>query len=41
MFDEDPPFVDIAPGNSGSGGYDATIGNPIRRLFALGLRKPF
>ena len=41
MFDEEPPFVDIAPGGSGSGGYDATIANPIGRLFALGLRKSF
>ena len=41
MFDEDPPFVDIARGNSGSGGYYATIGEPIGRLFALGLRKSF
>jgi iron complex outermembrane recepter protein len=41
LFDEDPPFVDIAPGNSGSGGYDATIGNPIGRLFAVALRKSF
>lgn len=41
LFDEEPPFVDIAPGNSGSGGYDATTANPIGRLFAIGLRKSF
>jgi iron complex outermembrane receptor protein len=41
MFDEDPPFVDVAPSGSGSGGYDATIANPIGRLYALSLRKSF
>jgi iron complex outermembrane recepter protein len=41
LFDEEPPFVDIAPGPSGSGGYDATIASPIGRLYALALRKSF
>ncbi len=41
MFDDEPPFVDISPGGSGSGGYDATIASPIGRLFALALRKSF
>jgi iron complex outermembrane receptor protein len=39
LFDADPPYVNIAPGVNGSGGYDATAANPIGRLFALGLRK--
>ncbi len=39
LFDADPPYVNIAPGVNGSGGYDATAANPIGRLFALSLRK--
>jgi iron complex outermembrane receptor protein len=38
-FDEDPPYVNIAPSANGSGGYDATVTNPVGRLFALSLRK--
>ncbi|MEO6367555.1 MAG: TonB-dependent receptor, partial [Steroidobacteraceae bacterium] len=38
-FDEDPPYVNLAPSANGSGGYDATASNPIGRLFALSLRK--
>jgi iron complex outermembrane recepter protein len=38
-FDEDPPFVNIAPTANGSGGYDATASNPVGRLFAISLRK--
>jgi iron complex outermembrane receptor protein len=38
-FDEDPPYVNVAPSANGSGGYDATVTNPIGRLFALTLRK--
>ena len=38
MFDADPPYVNLAPGGNGSGGYDATVGNPIGRQFAIGAR---
>jgi iron complex outermembrane receptor protein len=38
-LDEEPPYVNIAPGGNGSGGYDATSSNPIGRLFAVSLRK--
>jgi iron complex outermembrane receptor protein len=39
LFDEDPPYVNIAPGGNGSGGYDATAANPIGRLYSINLRK--
>lgn len=39
LFDEDPPFVNLAPSGNGSGGYDATATNPIGRLFALTVNK--
>jgi iron complex outermembrane receptor protein len=39
MFDEQPPYVNLAPSGNGSGGYDATATNPIGRLFALTLNK--
>src|SRR5690606_21928066 len=38
-LDEDTPYVNIAPSSNGSGGYDATVTNPVGRLFALSLRK--
>ncbi len=38
-LDDDPPYVNIAPGPNGSGGYDASASNPVGRLFALSLRK--
>jgi iron complex outermembrane receptor protein len=38
-FDEDPPYVNLAPNGNGSGGYDATASNPVGRLFAFSLRK--
>lgn len=38
-FDRDPPYVNIAPSLNGSGGYDATVANPIGRLFAVTLNK--
>jgi iron complex outermembrane receptor protein len=38
-FDEDPPYVNIAPTANGSGGYDATASNPVGRLFGISLRK--
>ena len=39
VFDEDPPYVNIAPSGNGSGGYDATVTNPVGRLFAVSVRK--
>lgn len=39
MFDEEPPYVNLAPSNNGSGGYDATATNPIGRLMAVTLNK--
>jgi iron complex outermembrane receptor protein len=38
MFDEDPPYVNIAPSGNGSGGYDATAASPVGRMFAASLR---
>jgi iron complex outermembrane receptor protein len=38
-FNEAPPYVNLAPGANGSGGYDATTANPVGRLFAINLRK--
>ena len=37
----DPPFVNVAPGGNGSGGYDATVANPVGRLFSFYARKRF
>ncbi len=39
VFDEDPPYVNLAPSANGSGGYDATVANPIGRLFAVSLQE--
>ena len=41
LFDQDPPYVNIAPGPNGSGGYDASAANPIGRQFAIGARISF
>lgn len=41
LFDVDPPYVNVAPGPNGSGGYDATAANPIGRQFAVGARVRF
>ncbi|WP_338446402.1 TonB-dependent receptor [Pelagerythrobacter marensis] len=41
LFDIDPPYVNLAPGGNGSGGYDATAANPIGRVIAVGVRKSF
>jgi iron complex outermembrane receptor protein len=41
MFDEDPPYVNIAPSGNGSGGYDATAASPVGRLFAASVRVGF
>ena len=38
-LDEEPPYVNLAPTGNGSGGYDATVANPVGRLFAVSLRK--
>jgi iron complex outermembrane receptor protein len=34
-----PPYVNIAPNQNGSGGYDATAANPIGRMFSFTMRK--
>lgn len=41
LFDEAPPYVNIAPNGNGSGGYDATAADPIGRVFAVSVRKSF
>jgi iron complex outermembrane recepter protein len=41
LFDEKPPYVNIAPSGNGSGGYDATAADPIGRLIAFSVRKRF
>lgn len=41
VFDTSPPYVNIAPGGNGSGGYDATAANPIGRMFSVGARLAF
>jgi iron complex outermembrane recepter protein len=41
LFDTDPPYVNLAPGGNGSGGYDATAANPVGRMFAVGARAAF
>lgn len=38
LFDQDPPYVNIAPSGNGSGGYDATAASPVGRMFAASLR---
>ncbi len=39
LFNISPPYVNIAPGSNGSGGYDATTTDPVGRLFAVSVRK--
>jgi iron complex outermembrane receptor protein len=41
VFDEDPPYVNIAPSGNGSGGFDATAANPVGRLYSVSVRKSF
>jgi iron complex outermembrane receptor protein len=41
VFDEDPPYVNIAPSGNGNGGYDSSAANPIGRLFGISLEKSF
>lgn len=38
-FDEEPPYVNLAPNVNGSGGFDATASNPIGRVMSVSLRK--
>ena len=38
MFNTKPPYVNIAPTANGSGGYDASIANPIGRQVSLVVR---
>ncbi|MDX9873680.1 MAG: TonB-dependent receptor, partial [Spongiibacteraceae bacterium] len=40
-FDEDPPYVNIAPTNNGSGGYDAAAASPIGRVLSMSISKSF
>lgn len=38
LFNQKPPYVNIAPNGNGSGGYDATAADPIGRLLAASVR---
>ena len=38
-FDEQPPYVNLAPNINGSGGFDATAANPVGRVIGVSLRK--
>ena len=39
LFDQDPPYVNLAPNVNGSGGFDATAANPTGRVIGLSVRK--
>jgi iron complex outermembrane receptor protein len=39
VFDEEPPFVNIAQSSNGGGGFDPTLNNPVGRIIALTLEK--
>ena len=39
LFDEEPPFVNIAQSPNGGGGFDPTLNNPVGRIVGLTLRK--
>lgn len=41
VFDEDPPYVNVAPSGNGNGGYDSSAANPIGRMFGISLEKSF
>ncbi|GAB1263349.1 TonB-dependent receptor plug domain-containing protein [Aurantivibrio infirmus] len=41
LLDEEPPYVNIAPGVNGGGGYDPTAASPVGRVYSLSLRKHF
>lgn len=38
LLDSGPPYVNLAPGLNGNGGYDATTASPTGRVMALSLR---
>ncbi len=39
LFDEDPPFVNIAQSPNGGGGFDPTLNNPVGRIIGLTIAK--
>jgi iron complex outermembrane receptor protein len=39
LFDEPPPYVNLAPNVNGSGGFDASAANPVGRVIGISLRK--
>lgn len=39
VFNEAPPYLNLAPNGNGSGGYDATAASPIGRQYGLAVRK--
>jgi iron complex outermembrane receptor protein len=39
LFDEEPPFVNIAQSPNGGGGFDPTLNNPVGRIIGLTLEK--
>jgi iron complex outermembrane receptor protein len=39
LLDDAPPYVNLAPNGNGSGGYDATVANPVGREVSVSLRK--
>lgn len=41
LFDQDPPFADLAPSNNGGGGFDPTVASPIGRIVSVSLRSKF
>jgi len=41
LFDEEPPYVNIAPGVNGGGGYDPSAASPVGRVISASLRKKF
>jgi iron complex outermembrane receptor protein len=41
LFDEDPPFVNIAQSANGGGGFDPTLTNPVGRLIGISLDAKF
>jgi iron complex outermembrane receptor protein len=41
LLDSEPPYVNIAPGNNGGGGFDPNAANPIGRLVSFSISKRF
>jgi len=41
LFNAATPYVNLAPGANGGGGYDPSASNPIGRLFSASVRKKF